>query len=205
MKHILLFALLLGSALSTPGAAQAVRRNACFPAGSAASCRSFLVLEAGVGTILAQVPAPYGSGPDLSWQAGWMWNRGARAAIGGTIYIARDFSSDRTRLALLPRYRLQLGGRSALTVAAGPALELGNFDGSMVIKSAGALGEVSLGWGDQIALTTQVEYLPTLDARPGLYWHAGIKLGSYPGLVGAVGTGLGFALAELIKALNWSE
>ena len=205
MKRALILAVLVGFASPTLGAAQSQRHNACFRARPAAACRGFFVFEAGIGTTLAQAPAPYGNGPDAFWHAGWMWYRGAAAAIGGTIYLARDFASDRTRLALLPRYQRWLGSQAALTVAAGPALELGNFNGSMAAKSAGALAEVSLGWKDLVAVTTQVEYLPTLEARPGVYWHAGLKLGSYAGLAGAVGTGLGFALAELYKSLNWEE
>lgn len=204
MNRSALVALFVGSLIPISSAAQA-RRNACFPARPAAACRSFFVFEMGLGTTIAQASSTYGTGPDLSWQAGWMWYRGTAAAIGGTIYIARNFSSDRTRVALLSRYQRRIGGRATAAIGVGPALELGNFNGSIIVKSAGSVAELSLGWDNQIAFATQVEFLPSLEARPGVYWHAGIKLGSYPGLVSAAATGVGFAVSKLSRVLNWKE
>ena len=196
------FVALIVTLVGVPAAAQS--GPTCFRGRPAPTCGWYVVLEGGAGIGLAQTASSVIPGrPDLSIQVGLMHNRGLRGAVGGTLYGSRDVATQRTILAILPRYRRWLHGDVALDMAVGPAVHVGNFDGRVTVYSVGAMAEVGLNVGNLGGVTSRLELLPTPGDRTGVSWHAGIRVGSYATLVAGLAAGIAAAGKAFGDAMSW--
>lgn len=203
MRHSPFLVALIVTLVGVPSAAQS--GPTCFRGRPAPTCGWYVVLEGGAGIGLAQTTSSVIPGhPDLSIQVGLMRNRGPRRAFGGTLYGSRDLATDRTIVAILPRYRRWLNGDLALDMAVGPAFHVGNFDGRVSVYSAGAMAEMGLNVGDLVGITSRLELLPTLWDRTGVSWHTGIRVGSYATLVAGLVAGIAAAGKAFEDAMTWN-
>jgi hypothetical protein len=202
VRHSPFLVALIMTLVGVPSAAQS--GPTCFRGRPAPSCGWYVVLEGGAGIGLAQTVSPVTSGlPDLSIQVGVMRNRSRRRAFGGTFYGSRDLATDRTIVAVLPRYRRWLNGDLALDMAVGPALHVGNFDGQVTVYSAGAMAEIGLNVGDIVGITSRLALLPTPWDRTGVSWHTGIRVGSYATLVAGFVAGIAAAGKAFKDSMTW--
>ena len=205
MRHSPFLVALIVTTVGVPSAAPAQSGPTCFRGRAAPTCRWYVVLEGGAGLGLAQTASPVISGqPDLSIQVGLMRNRGPRRAFGGTLYGSRDLATQRTIVAILPRYRRWLNRDLALDMAVGPAFHVGNFDGQVTVYSAGAMAEMGLNVGDLVGITSRLELLPTPWDRTGVSWHTGIRVGSYTTLVAGFAAGIAAAAKAFESAMAWN-
>jgi hypothetical protein len=203
MRRPLFLGVLVLTFVGMPAAAQS--GPTCFRGRPAPACRWYVVLEGGAGIGIAQTASPVNPGrPDLSIQVGLMSNRGPRHALGGTLYASRDIATQRTIVAILPRYRRWLNGDVALDLAAGPAFHVGNFDGRVTVYSAGAMTEMGLNVKDLVGITSRLELLPTPWDRTGVSWHTGIRVGSYATLVAGLVAGIAAAGKAFEDAMAWN-
>jgi len=137
--------------------------------------------------------------PDFffSGELGLMVNKTEKHAIGGTFYFG--ISSDLWRTGLKARYRYWLTKESYLDVS--PGVLLFGDASTSAVNMPGFTAHIALGASDWIALVGQVEVVPRIydadyaGAPTGqrwtdVSWYGGVKLGSYPGVVGAAVGGL---------------
>lgn len=134
--------------------------------------------------------------PDLddhySWDIGVMWNRGPRTALGGTLHLGGGGSE--VRIGLKGRHRRWIAGKGVMDVSAGvlratvraphPTLSAPGY---------GLTGDIALGWRDWAALTARADVLRG-DGRTVSALYGGIRLGSYPAIVGTVAAAAYIAL-----------
>ncbi len=149
---------LVFSCLSVPAAAQAQdpeapKKGFCFYSGPPSSCGSFLVTEANaryrVTTSVGGQSRFY-----LTGEAGWMKNRGERAALGGTGFFGYDFNGEISRVGIKARYRRWLGGSHRLDLSAGPMYTSAGEGGVGVVVG------VDYGLHDAFLLSLELDYAP---------------------------------------------
>lgn len=203
MSRPLILGALVLTFVGVPAAAQS--GPTCFRGRPAPACRWYVVLEGGAGIALAQtVPQAIPGRPGINIQVGLMRNRGPRSAFGGTLYGSRDVATQRTIVAILPRYRRWLNREVALDMAVGPALHVGNWNGHVTVYSAGAMAEMGLNVSDLVGVTSRLELLPTPADPTGVSWHTGIRVGSYATLVVGLITGIATAGKAFGDAMSWN-
>ncbi|MGH2372972.1 MAG: hypothetical protein ACRDIC_05775 [bacterium] len=129
----------------------------------------------------------------ISLHLGLMRGRGKRSAFGGSVFLVsgvdiRPAEFPDLRLGIAPRVRYWAARRVAVDFLAGPTLSAGRDTATS--GHVGFLAETSLSLADWVALTMQVERLPSGPTT----WSLGVKAGSYPGCAGIVA----FILINLI-------
>jgi hypothetical protein len=152
----------------------------------------FAVTEFGYArTFDSEAETPFGE-PHIEphvfmWELGLMRNTDSRTALGGTILLTSRFS-----LGLKARYRRWLW--RDISMEAAPGLIV--YDGRQFARVPAFTGHLLLNLGDVLSVggmleasrfgaNTYVGGAPTTITKPFLVG----RLGSYPGLVGVVGTG----------------
>ncbi len=162
--------------------------HACYHPRPSPACRSYWVTEFGGAWYEVQ---PRGSPDDrkfmFAWELGWMRNRSAREAVGGSLFFATNDQA--MRGGVRARYRRWLADGLAVDVAPGLIVFQANDD--YVVRTrpgASVLGGVS--FGDVIGLTGEVE-----STGGGVRMLYGVRVGSY------AGAATGLALPVFIAAL----
>jgi hypothetical protein len=122
-----------------------------------------------------------------TWDVGWMRNRSADHAVGGSVFLA--LNDHALRSGVRARYRRWVTDDVPVDVA--PALILFQADEDLEVRTRlGAALQGSVGLRDWAALSTQVE------AASGVRLQAGFRLGGYAGAA----AGLGLPLFALVNA-----
>lgn len=130
----------------------------------------------------------------FSYDFGAMKNLSSKWAAGVTLYLGLDDSG--SRLAIKPRVRRWLGENQSLDFSAGPTIKnMSTFYG----EAPGLAAHLAYSYGDWGALTFSAEVIPykaaieinefnqvVWDEGTETTFFAGIRAGSYPGLVSAV-------------------
>jgi len=166
---------------ASPLAPSAAEGRACFQPRPMPVCRSFWVTEFGIQWFISEPPGVHDKRQWLAtWEVGWMRNRTADDAVGGSVFLAANDNAFRS--GVRARYRRWTGGRTAVDLS--PALIVFQADENMEVRAQlGAALQGGVTYHDWIGLTTQVEA-----ASGGVRFLAGVRLGGYPGAV--VGTAL---------------
>ena len=150
--------------LTTVGGSTPLKAQSCFRGRPLPTCKSFWITEFGVGLGLTRDTPAY-----LTWELGWMVNRGERNALGATILLGR-------RVGLKPRLRHWLADGKAVEVSAG-----------LLIPSPGEgfgfTGHVGLNLNDKVIFTSRLEVVEHPFSGLQARWYGGGKLGSQPGVV----------------------
>jgi hypothetical protein len=154
----------------------------CFHGHPQARCSAFLVTEAG-----AAFSVPIDDDPNLTFQAGVMFNVGPRSAVGGVL-LGGAFQND-ARLGARVRYRHWLTPKLTLDVAPGLLF----VNDAFTSQEPGFSGELSVGYGEWVAVTAQLEVLP-FEFATETRGFFGLKLGSYPGAVATAGAAVWVAI-----------
>jgi len=164
------------------GAASAQSREgkACFQPQPLPVCKSFWVTEFGVQYF---VDRPTGINNERrlmgTWELGWMQNRSANDAVGGSIFLSTNDHAQRS--GVRARYRRWMGGETALDIS--PALIVFQSDENLEVRTRlGAALQAAVSYHDWLGLTTQVEA-----AHGGVRLQTGVRLGGYPGVAAGVG------------------
>jgi len=133
-----------------------VKRNscACFYGRPRPRCCSYWVIESSYktrvsGSLIREDKSDFVLSADL----GYMVNLGARASLGGTVYLSGD--DDGARLALRPRYRRWLDPEFVLDIS--PGIIVAGSDNKLDLSMPGFIGTVSIGLANWIALSLQYE------------------------------------------------
>jgi hypothetical protein len=177
----------------------------CFRGRPASVCRAFWVTEIGYYQRLAASkvkgvlpPAPP-TQPHLnshvSWELGGMVNRGRARAVGATVLVGFDDLGH--RVGVKARYRRWLGEHvRTLDLSAG-VLRAYSTDSYPDLPAAayGATGDVSLGWGDWIAVTARADVLRGRTSRVVSAGYGGVRLGSYAALAATAAAVVAAAIA----------
>jgi len=180
-----------GNAPIAPPAASAAEGKACFQPRALPVCRSFWVTEFGVQVFVSQPPGVNDQRRVMgTWELGWMRNRSAGDALGGSVFLSTNDNA--MRAGVRARYRRWLGSESALDLSPGLIVYQSNDDLESSAKLGAAL-QAGVTFHDWIGLTTQVEA-----AEGGVRFQTGVRVGGYPGLV----TGVGAPLLALWGALH---
>lgn len=184
------------AAQSRPAAAQSTG-GSCFRGRPLPRCDSFWLTEFGFGWRVVESDAVPEDRESWLYSAeiGHMWNTSETRALGGTIFA--DFSDDATRLGLRPRGRLWLGGGTSAELA--PFVVLVTNDDRYPDVAPGGGAVASLNVMDYGALTLQADVL-RLSSTAGetgaeTSIHAGVRAGSWAGMVGAVGISAAVVIA----------
>lgn len=173
---------------ATPLAAQGF----CFHGRPQDRCSAFLVTEAG-----AALSVPTDDDLNFTFQTGVLFNVGPRSAVGGVL-LGGAFQND-ARLGARIRYRHWLTSRLTLDVAPGLLV----VNDAFTSREPGFSGEVSIGYGEWAAVTTQLEILP-FEFATETRGFFGLKLGSYPGAVATAGAAvLAVVLIALISGTDF--
>jgi hypothetical protein len=185
-----LFALLLAAAPGAgaqqveaggpPAPSVSARAAACYHPRALPACRSFWVTEFGVQYFVSQPPGVHNQRRVLgTWELGWMRNRSAGDAVGGSVFLS---SNDHAlRSGVRARYRRWTGGGSAVDLS--PALIVFQSDEDLEVHTRlGAALQGGVSFHDWIGVTTQVEA-----ASGGVRFQAGVRLGGYPGVAAGIG------------------
>ena len=159
----------------------AAEGRACFQPRALPACRNFWITEFGVQFFISQPPGVNDQRRWLAtWEVGWMRNRTADDAVGGSVFVAANDNAFRS--GVRARYRRWTGGETAVDLS--PGLIVFQADEDMEIRTQlGAALQAAVTYHDWIALTTQIE-----GTSGGVRFLAGVRLGGYPGAV--VGAGL---------------
>jgi hypothetical protein len=177
-------------------------------------CKSFLITEFAFLWRLAENTDSRRSLPQDrwygAWELGWMRNINPKFALGGTVYAGAD--NDGARLGLKARGRWWINRVVGLDLSSGILIagieeEVENYPGFT--------SQLGLNFGDWASLVTQVEVIPleyieyppfstVPEKKSGTEtaWYAGLKLGSYPGTIGGIGS---VVVAGIVAALFWSS
>jgi ubiquitin len=172
-----------------PSSAAAEEGRACFQPRALPACRSFWITEFGLQWFVSQPPGVNNERRWLAtWEVGWMRNRSAADAVGGSIFLSTNDHAHRS--GVRARYRRWTRGGSSVDVS--PALIVFQSDEDLEVRAKlGAALQASVAFRDWIGLTTQVEA-----ASGGVRFQAGVRLGGYPGAA----TGIGLPLFALLNA-----
>lgn len=177
-------AALLAGALVMAGASAAAAQSregkACFQPRPLPVCRSFWVTEFGVQYFVNRPPGINTERRLLgTWELGWMRNRSADDAVGGSIFLSTNDHAQRS--GVRARYRRWVGGDAALDIS--PALIVFQADEDLEVHARlGAALQAAVSWHDWLGLTTQLEA-----AHGGVRLQTGVRLGGYPGVASGVG------------------
>jgi len=185
MRSLALFALVGTSVILTVSPAFAQGRPLCFRGQPAPACRSFILTETGANVLLA--PQQDYRTEKVQIEFGLMRNHGPRSALGATIFAVTNLD-DETYVGVKPRYRRWLSPTVGLDVSAGPRLDsqTGKF---------GGVAQVGVSFADWLSLTTQLDVgTPRYAGLSAVNWHIGVRLGSYPGVIGMVAVPIGLAI-----------
>jgi hypothetical protein len=174
-----------GDPAAPSGAAEG---RACFQPRALPACRSFWITEFGLQWFVSQPPGVHNERRWLAtWEVGWMRNRSADDAVGGSIFLSTNDHAQRS--GVRARYRRWTGGGSSVDVS--PALIVFQSDENLEVRAKlGAALQASVAFRDWVGLTTQVEA-----ASGGVRFQAGVRLGGYPG----VATGVGLPLYAILQ------
>jgi hypothetical protein len=137
-------------------------------------CRSFFVTEFGVQWFLSQPPGVTDQHRWMAtWELGWMRNRSAGDAVGGSVFLAANDNAFRS--GVRARYRRWTGGGTAVDLS--PALIVLQAEDNMEISATpGAALQAGVTFHDWLGVTSQVEA-----AEGGVRFLVGFRLGGYPG------------------------
>jgi hypothetical protein len=191
-------------AMSTVAKAQAPpeSESVCFVGKPMPRCKTFWLTEFGyyhraLGTgFIQDFETASFDRPDLdnhyAWDIGFMSNRSPLTAIGGTVHLGADGSG--VRIGLKGRHRRWIAGNGVMDVSAG-VLRAGIRAPYPELNEAayGVTGDVALGWRDWAALTVRADVLRG-DGRTVSALYGGVRLGSYPAIVGTVAAAAYLAL-----------
>jgi hypothetical protein len=190
-KTIALAAVGVGSLLTGESHGQSTAKppGVCFRGRPTTVCRAFWVTEAGyyqrlVATGVKEVLPPAQRtlahlNSHASWEIGGMVNRGQSRAVGATVLVGFDDLGH--RLGVKGRYRRWLGGHERTLDLSGGVLRAYSTDSYPDLPAAayGVTGDVSLGWGDRIAVTAQADLLRGRSGRAVSALYGGVRLGSH--------------------------
>lgn len=177
----------------------------CFTARPRPWCRWFLVTEANFYYRLHPTFKPFEpTGPPvgtewyLSADVGWMWNVSTRSAVGASIFAGHEFGWEGYPYGLRGRYRWWLSSRSSLGASGG--IVFGSSQG--MGEDPGFTGRLTVGLGDLLLLSAQLDYVPALLLVEQYYeeykdykdygerFYLGASLGSWLGIVSYAAAGL---------------
>jgi len=179
---LVLMGLCLGS-----GAASA---QVCFRGGPTERCRSFLVTEFGVRYNPTRRIAGTGSSDRLNvpLTAGWMANVGSRNALGATVGLDPDTEYSDWFVSFGPRYGRWLSRTTRLDGMV--SLTVGRDSLRNISVQAVAM------YRDLVGVDAGVIFDRVNDAYPrrGVRPFFGLRVGSYPGVLGYAATAILFAL-----------
>ncbi|HEV7588217.1 MAG TPA: hypothetical protein VGO40_08790 [Longimicrobium sp.] len=155
-------------------ASTAAEGNACFQPRPLPACRSFWITEFGVQWFISRPPGVNNQRRLLAtWEVGWMRNRTADDAVGGSVFLSANDHA--LRSGVRARYRHWTGDGTAVDLS--PALVVLQADENLEVRARlGAALQAGVTYHDWIGLTTQVEA-----ASGGVRFQAGVRLGGYPG------------------------
>lgn len=199
---------------TAPAAAQ--RAPICFRGRPLPRCRAFFLTEASylrrlVGTQRTYQQSRFDGASypisvrdldqqHLSWEVGYMVNRGSQRAVGATLMMGTGDAG--ARVAAKGRYRYWIdGGDASVDLSLGvtrASVRSADFPG--VSRGTGLTADVALGVGDFAAFTARAELLRARSRTAGAL-HGGVRLGSYPAIGASILGGL--FLAALVGGLGY--
>jgi len=202
--------------LASMGDTVVKRPPICFRGRPLPRCRAFFLTELSyvrrlAGSVLTyDTPSSGGFDPSplsirdfdshLSWELGYMVNRGAKSALGGTLMIGTGDAGART--AAKGRYRQWIdGGDASIDFSAG-LLSAGVRGPTGTTRGVGFTSDVTLGVGDFAGVTARAELMRVNNRNIGAL-HGGVRLGSLPAVGVSVLGGIG--LIVLIAAIARSD
>lgn len=172
--------------------------------------RHFLITEGGMlfspETVGLQDQV-YGPNYMLFWDAGLMTNISRRTAIGGSLGFTQGNNTEEFSLALKPRFRYWIGRRIPLDVSVGLPIF---SNGTDYDPRPQFMVDATVMYYDWIGvttrlLTTHIGPNPTVPVEwPGIgsasrtEFYAGLRLGSYPGLIGGGAAAIGVVIINAI-------
>jgi hypothetical protein len=166
----------------------------CFSGRPLPKCKAFMLTEFGYSRRLNDSHRDVYSGRwYLTAELGAMVNRGYRSALGAALFFGAE--DDGSRWGLRPRYRRWLSGTISLDVA--PGILFAGTDNRFQPSFPGFSGQLSLGVGDLVGVTTQLEIIPSDALGTRTEWFVGVRGGSGIGIVGGLAT---FVLAAIAAA-----
>jgi hypothetical protein len=177
-------------------------------------CENFMITEWGLGSYVVGGPEDSETW-HMAVEMGMMHNRSPRSAIGMTFFAG--FDDEGNREGLKARYRRWLAGKSGKPGPMSVELSAGLFFGGSssydqvvgpavdeyghplwrvrYIQYPSPMVSVGLNAGDWISFVSQLEWIRLDRGESELAWTAGLRLGSYAGLIGGVGIGCVAAFA----------
>jgi hypothetical protein len=169
-------------------AAQAGEGRECFQPQPMPMCRSFWITEFGIQYFMSEPPGVNNQRRWLAtWELGWMRNRSADDAVGGSIFLATNDHAHRS--GVRARYRRWLPGKTSVELS--PALIVFQSDENLEVRTQlGAALRAAVAYHDWLGLTAQLEA-----ASGGVRLQTGFRLGGYPGVAAGVGLPL-FAILQ---------
>lgn len=127
-----------------------------------------------------------------SWEIGVMSNRSPRTAIGGTLHLGADGSG--VRVGLKGRHRRWIAGKGVMDASAGVLRAAVRAPHpTLTAPGYGVTGDVAIGWRDWAAITVRGDVLRG-DGRTVSALYGGVRVGSYPAIVGTVAAAAYIAL-----------
>jgi hypothetical protein len=167
----------------------------CFRGKPGSECSAFWILEFAVSGRLDEPPtARLREGPayHVTGELGQMFNSGSRTAFGGTLYVGGD--DDGSRFGVKGRFRRWL--TPAVSLDLSPGILIAGTNNEFELEFPAFVGHAGLNLGDWIGLFAETEMIrygsPEIgfegETSPGtdLAWYAGVKLGSYSGIVATI-------------------
>ena len=154
-----------------PPAAPVPAKSRCFHPAPLERCRTFPITEFGAGSRAGTERSVF-----IFWDYGFMRNRSASSAVGGSLHMAAG--SDLVRFALSGRYRRWLSDGIPLDLA--PGIILWDSDGYSMAFRPGFMAQAALSVHDVGGAFVQLEVRDAeLGSGPTL--RAGVKVGSVVG------------------------
>ena len=155
----------------SPPAAPVTAKARCFHPEPLERCRTFAITEFGGGSRAGTEQSVF-----IFWDYGFMRNRSASSAVGGSLHFAAG--SDLSRFAMMGRYRRWL--RDGIPLDLAPGIILWDSDGYSTTFRPGVMAQAALSVHDVGGAFVQVEVRDgALGAGPTL--RAGVKVGSVVG------------------------
>ena len=199
-KVAVIAALLAGAAATLAGQTTGL----CFRGRPAPRCRAFLITEFGFNV---STHDNFVDATSAVWELGVLRNTGTRSAFGATARFAIGAGD---RLILSPRLRRWMGHNLTLDLAPGVIVWDDRVTGLSTARAPGFSGQVTLGYGDFVALAAGVEIAHFDRAQPlgvsgtSVVPFVGVRLGSYPGTIaGTVGAALIGLVAVILHSSNY--
>jgi hypothetical protein len=170
-------------------------------------CENFMITEWGLSNYMQGGPKDFRAWY-VTGEIGMMHNRTPHSAVGVTVFVGFDDQGNRE--GLKARYRWWLAGQSgqpgpvSVELSAGLLLVGSDSYGYAVGPARDAYGDlewherriqypspmasVGLNAGDWISLVSQLEWIRLDRGESELAWTAGLRLGSYAGVVACLAT-----------------